>query len=289
MPPQWTSSLPVDAWSEQETSIDFSERAHSAIRRDLESNARGTDFAYAANRQLVRQSLAVHLARGGTDPSTKDVRAILKYACVDVGAPQPKNKKACNAYLAFSNGRRQAWKALVAPDRPMSDAEVGVMESRIADDWERIRADPRQFAFIASASRADFAKRQRSSDDVDVVSTRFDGPWGLSDDRNYFIEPSAVVKAMSASTAAARQGRPCPYSKETQKQKLLVQSPVVDRVSAVKRGHALMFGCFTNKKTFVASMASTTWSHDLGSRKSSTPSRIGPTRCRRRSSSLRRS
>ena len=58
--------------------------------------SRGADFLQAANRHLVRQAVAMHRERGGSDPAAKDARAILVDAGIDFeDGAKAKKREAC--------------------------------------------------------------------------------------------------------------------------------------------------------------------------------------------------
>lgn len=115
--------------------IDFSERCHAAMRRDLTAVGPATDFLAAADRLLVRQAVAAHLDAGGRDPATCRV--------VDMGAeprgPSARQGVGSNPFLEFHNARFRTEKTLQSPHAPLAPAAREAIEDKIRAEWARIQ------------------------------------------------------------------------------------------------------------------------------------------------------
>lgn len=232
-------------------SIDFAERAHAQMRHDLHTTGRGCDYLSSAQKLLVRQHVAEHTSRGGLDPATKEYGAVI---CEGVGLEDGENlarrRSSCPAHIAFANAKRQAWKALVAPNRPMTAAERQVMEERVSEDWMRTCADTDRLALVsqnrpASAAGASSTLVASSSDH------RFSSHCGLSAGPSELLKPDTVVEAMRCFSSPSDEGHVFGGSKARRcqlKEQLHVSAPVSDRTGSVRDGYELMYGCFASKK-----------------------------------------
>jgi len=175
-------------------SIDFSERAHSQFRHDVTSKTSGTDFLATSNRLLVRQYSAAQVARGGLEPSSRSAGPELE----DLGPIKPKRRGGGNNYVTFSNAKRKAFKALVAPHRRLTQEEQEHMKALVAREWAQVSSDPAQLAVVSAMRDVDRPDRPASSLAVVPASggVGFDSPCCVSDDKRNVVRPEVVAKAL---------------------------------------------------------------------------------------------
>lgn len=229
-------------------SIDFSERSHSQFRHDVASHTTGADFRATSNRLFVRQFVAAHTAAGGVDPCTRGALEILQEAGVETGSRARGKPKGCSSYIEFSNNKRKAIKALVAPGRPLTCTERQNMESQVKTEWAQVRDDPAQLQLWQSVAKNKVTRASSQQQVValaDAAERPFASPCGVSRDRNHLIEPAALVAAIkppgSAQQHEAEDSVPATDP-------LYVRAPVQNRTAGVGQGHKLMFGCYTSHK-----------------------------------------
>lgn len=237
-------------------SIDFSERAHSQMRHDIASRTVGANYLPAANKLLVRQYMSEHVRRGGHDLARLGAGIALETARVQAGAAAPRQKqpqskqgprRAAPTALKFANLRRKAWKALVAPDRPLTASEQAEMEEHVAHEWERIKGQRDLVALYRQPHLASVSSHAVVKTDTPPV---FRGPCAVSTDPGRLVPQECVVAALHKLKADAKVGSSSSsvYSEEQQSASAHVASTSEHYTNTVDRGYTLMFGCFTKKQ-----------------------------------------
>jgi len=113
--------------------IDFSERAHYALRLQLRSTNRARNATAAANKVFLQEAAAGHLARHGCLPSQQT--AVASTGNAIEGPATPANKRVVPAPLAFMNHKMAAFKICRAPRRPLTETEVEEARARHAREW----------------------------------------------------------------------------------------------------------------------------------------------------------
>lgn len=239
------------AWSESFVSIDFSERSHAAFRHDLSSATRGAGFKAASDRSVVRQHVAEHIRRGGSDPASLTAAALLVDAGVDdapVDRRLAKEHKG-NPYLAFSNSRRMAWKAIMAPGRKMTSEETTVMENKIKREWAALSADLGHIALFAAADRQRRqADKARAILSQPIAELPFSGACSMSSDPKHLIDPSKLLPKLEDFTKSINANEVRTFAHAQQTRRAHVMGPVPDRCSTITSGYSLMNGCYCSKK-----------------------------------------
>lgn len=132
--------LVISSWLASSVSIDFSERTHAALRRDLTSSGGAANFADAADRLLVRQFVADFVELGGVDPASARILDG-QDATTAAAAPRKREGVGSNPFLLFHNLRMETQKALLAPGRKLTPEERLGIEENIKSEWERESAD----------------------------------------------------------------------------------------------------------------------------------------------------
>ena len=236
-------------WSEGTyASIDFSERAHAQFRHDVASPTVGADVLPVCNRLLVRQYAAAHVSAGGCEPTASASGTMLQ----DCGLPEmAKRGVGGNVYVTFSNGKRRAWKSVVASGRAMTREETEQMEAHVAEEWAKVSSDPEQLALLSAVRASRRASGEASSCARVLASAdgdKFRSPCALSPDKRHLVDPRVVAIALADHRAAAKAQRPSRYGVAAQKQAIHVRALVPNRTSTVGDGVALMYGCYDQKK-----------------------------------------
>jgi hypothetical protein len=140
----------------------------------------------------------MHVAQGGLDPAKQNVDVILEAAGLIPPAKRTR-RGGCNAYLAFSNIKRQAIKAVLAPDRSMTSEERQTMEATIAGEWCLVQEDPEEHALWSLAGK----RMQEASQCAIAAVSEFKSPCSISTDRRQLIDPQLVARASADHKAIA--------------------------------------------------------------------------------------
>lgn len=139
--------------------IDFSERAHARLRVDLRSTGRSKNFTVSNNRMLCQNTRAamkntldkapakdislVALPSFGASPGGGN--AVVGRSSGDGGSTdQAQRKKGGNPYFQFLNHKRQSFKAHRAPDRPLTQQELGTIQRQSRLEWEAMDGEARE-------------------------------------------------------------------------------------------------------------------------------------------------
>ena len=236
----------ISAWLESDHSIDFSERVHSQMRRDLGSAGGAPNFVNAADRVLIRQFVADHVSKGGRDPASVSIFA-LQGADGTSASTRKRSKRVglgCNPYFVFRNMRLHTKKFSLATDRPLSASELAQAESEIEAEWMIEAEDPHKYAMWEALFQARYRAAplpapvhpDGAHDAVvaasSAASKAFDGLWSLSKDPNQLV-PVEVLHAHS-------QSKPHVQALE----KVVVGgTPIPDRKSQITAGTFSLHGC----------------------------------------------
>ena len=227
-------------------SIDFSERAHAQFRHDVASPTSGANYDATSSKLLVRQCATAHKAAGGVDPASKTARSLMQEAGL---LEQPHAHRATPAHIAYGNHRRQAFKALLAPDRKLTRAERQTIDANISDGWQQARQDPAHFNAWKEKGRLKPALCDGDRDGG-AVGAPFKSPCGLSTDPRSLVDLDKVVAEVflhDTEMEDAHAGSGPPRSNATNM--FAVRKDVPDRHSMLpKNGRDWMFGCYQQKK-----------------------------------------
>jgi len=137
------------------TPIDFSERSHSQMRRDLFSAGPDQGSLSAADRVLCRQFASAHVVLGGNDPAQIPIMALAlasgdaQPAIQDEGPPAKRAGVGSNPFIEFHAVKYKAMKAMTAPDRPLDEAERTDAENKIKAQWHALGEEGRKEAMGA--------------------------------------------------------------------------------------------------------------------------------------------
>lgn len=133
----------LDVWRRSlELNIDFSERAHAAMRKDLMSQGAACNFVSSCDRLLVHQAAADHVSRGGLD-----LGKLRKPVIADDKTPKTDTSKkgrsgaGGSAFVLYHNLMFKTRKELLAPFRPLSAGERAGIDAEIKVEWQAIKDD----------------------------------------------------------------------------------------------------------------------------------------------------
>ena len=169
-------------------------------------------------------------------------------------------------FIEFHRVRAQSHKAIVAPDRPMTNAERKAMEEKISNEWAGIVANPEEHAlWHAMFQSRPKAPRPRSShgggprlasSNVLVATDapqakRFSGLWQVSDDKNCVLPPKGVA---DFSNQAKTQKR---LLDQEVRDSVIIGGSVRARKSDTDPNMNSLFGCHAAKKRMCAGI--TAW------------------------------
>lgn len=185
----------LEAWASSTfVSIDMSERSHNRMRNDLNTSGPGRSPTVSSNRVFCREVAAAHVAHGGD--------------CIGSGKGMSLNPAAAsgrmgiggNPRLEFGNRKLQAFKALRAPARPLTKAEVIECRQKTTTEWALVEAHEREVwktrHFAANlgrkAARAVVANTDKAKGDA--AGGVFSGLWGLSKAKGEVVPTEVLVK-----------------------------------------------------------------------------------------------
>lgn len=243
--------LVMQVFANSEHSIDFSERAHSQLRRDVHSEGSATNFVDAADRLLIRQFVNDHIEKGGSDPAAVALPTIAMEGC----APGGRAGIGSNPFQQFRSIRLRTKKRLIAPHRSLTSEELVELESTIKDEWQREVSDPKRLAVwtaLHEARRrappplalcdADGQRQSRGSkvivpESAAPASIHIVGLWGEETDASHIVPPQVVVQyhkrhpQVKRATVAARS------------EQLVVKDGVPDRKADTQASSRGIHGC----------------------------------------------
>ena len=238
----------LESWAKHTfCAIDFCERSHAAMRQDLRSAGRAKSFTASANRMLCRQMVSEHVCRGGTALSAQGVASLdSRSGCSAQGEASTSGVSLAghpgNPFIRFRNAKVTAWKAVHAPDRPLTRQEREELDHMSKQAWASLKEDsPGDFAAQLLVNRAASARScttlaPRSPEQAG----HFTGLWG-NDSKP---QPIAADTLLQHGVACRRQ---LALSRVWNDSDLIVDE-VADR-SRDAHGEALnVFGCCAAKK-----------------------------------------
>ena len=234
--------------------IDFSERTHGQMRHDLGSAGPGYGFGAAAERTLCRQFAVDHISRGGLDPAKITFGDILAYSVLGDLEPASKRRNVGgNPWMEFHAVRFRTFKALVAPDRPLTQSEHAEIEQTIKSEWQTVRNDEDQYACWQARFRAGRGGSSLGSAQGAGQIARceegpaFSGLWQKSQDPKHLLPPSAIVDfSAAAKTSPSKKLGVGKQAAAEQADRLHIREPVA-------RSHGIdeccrLFDCQASKK-----------------------------------------
>jgi len=110
--------------------IDPTERSHNHMRTNLRSSGPARSVTFSANKTLLGEVRAEHIARDGQDPSAPP-----KPCDTEVADTGSESKRTGSTYFVFRNIKVTVWKRLHAPDRPIEEHERIQLEGNIKKEW----------------------------------------------------------------------------------------------------------------------------------------------------------
>ena len=119
--------------------IDYSERSHGDIRKDVRSSGPARSFTVSANRHYCHEVAAAHRSRpGAQDPLVPLPSASSSsgqcLALLDAGGLKKQKKvndrRGASAKMEYYNSQMNAFKSVRAPDRALTDAEMRQVRER---------------------------------------------------------------------------------------------------------------------------------------------------------------
>jgi hypothetical protein len=240
----------LHAWMESLTiSVDYSERAHAQMRKDICSSGPATSFVPACDRLLCRQFATSHMARGGMDP------ALAKLSSLEDIQPQPATKKprsgiGSNPFIQFHAARYSDMKALMAPNRAFDAVERTNIETQISAEWSDLQGKPDELALWKvvfqnrhrpALGNVAPAAAQAHALVVCADPPKFVGIFGDSSDKHHVILPQALLDVPMSQNALKSSARKVAQSGS-------VRHPVPQRSSTIIGGWGSLYGCHASHK-----------------------------------------
>ena len=139
----------VDKWAKTVVlSIDPSERGHGLFRLKLRSAGQGRSGKTSGDAFVCSQAYSHHCNRGGRPLLGRSTAA-----CLAMGTSQPKQQVAKGdggggPFVHFHNLKMSVFKAMRAPDRPLTDLEILDAEERIKKSWIKVRQSQEYRAWV---------------------------------------------------------------------------------------------------------------------------------------------
>ena len=237
--------------------IDFCERSHGQMRKDLHSDGKGKSFTISSNRVFCSEMKAAHLEAGGVDPreapwvdakaSGADEQQLVAAAAGD-HAPGGIGRLGGNGKFEYSNQQRSIFKQLHAPDRPLTEGEMETMNSRISRGWTAFSDHDRSQWDSVAHSNAEKRRIKRLAGRAEVGDVareqRWKPLWGCKQKKSHqCIPPEEIVKEHGKLGAKRRR------QKARKDDFLRLASPIDNKVStSTTNDKDLIFGCAGLKK-----------------------------------------
>ena len=272
----------LQEWAEKAfLSMDYVERSHNHMRTDLRSSGRAKNVRLSMDRILVRQAEGHHRSRGGRPCGKKlswetieNLRDPAAMELCDQGAnesdsgaaigrdtpptsqrvvpaarepdePLPRSQKRASAWLKFSNMKRRAFKALVAPHRKLTAEEIKSCEAAIQREWKLVAANDEDFGKFETLAIADQLKTNSQlmvKHQVEVARSQAFCPlWGGNQSADFVFDPVAV--------AAFNNLDGQEETNHERNDECFVQDSVPSRCSkTIKTSLSIVHGCHCAKK-----------------------------------------
>ena len=173
--------------SELFVNIDMSERGHATMRVEMQSQGPGRSPTCCANRVVCRQASSEHLSLGGIDASAAPLQVL-------DDEPTQGSGVGGSAWMEHRNMKRRAWKAMVAPDRPLTEDEYKQGELAADREWQSIDSDHlsrEEWKRVLAANRSARAASRGPSSISD--GRAFHGLWGQSKNKSEIVNAAELV------------------------------------------------------------------------------------------------
>lgn len=231
----------MDAWASSSwASIDMSERAHAKMRGDLASSGPGRSPTLSSNRCMCREVHAHHVSLGGQD---LHARSALRGG--EPRARGPRSGVGGNPKMSFMNSKRRAYKALRAPNRPLTGQERSECDRQATEAWDMAGGDER--ALWRAQHFASNLGRQVAKVDAlaapPLSDNGFQGLWALSSSKHDIV-PADIMTRHGLLRKTSRASDHLAWQDPS-----LSVADAPDRVSEINprfRGHC--DGCLGDKK-----------------------------------------
>lgn len=183
-------------------SVDKSERLHASMRVDLRSTGRARCFTTSSDRIVCQEVRAEHQTRSGVDPSKALVSSGTSRrrgseaasAVVDAKPDQRARATRGGARMVWQNHKMSAFKAAVAPARPLTNTERKRVQDRCSEEWPALPAEEKaMWEQIALGDR--WAALSQAPPLAAGPPAPFVPLWGQGPeaDRGYAVPPSEIA------------------------------------------------------------------------------------------------
>ena len=197
------------SWNEnQPLGIDYSEKAHYALRLQLRSAGRAKNATRASNKVFVQEAVAEHSKRHGRLPAQTLAETSANRARgepLPLAAPaRPGN--AGNAQIHAANVKMKAFKALNAPTRPLTDDERKKVQEDAKKEWNDLSQEDRGHWLVVH--RAALVKKQNRIPLADAAAGPPSGKsniWGGDPCPASLVPAEAAVSAHNQKTHVERE------------------------------------------------------------------------------------
>jgi hypothetical protein len=161
--------------------IDYSERSHGDIRKDVRSSGPARSFTVSANRHYCHEAAAAHRSRPGAQdplvplPSASSSSGQCLALLDDGGLKKQKkvnDRRGGSAQFEYNNSQLNAFKAFRASDRKLTDAEIIHVRERCKQGWERLPAAEKNQWDMVHVASVEGRIQARVADRADI----FQGP-----------------------------------------------------------------------------------------------------------------
>ena len=234
----------IHAWAESTfLCIDDSERSHAQMRSDLNGPASGRSPTVSANKFLLRKVRSAHVHRGGSCCFAKCIGDGLHKAGDNTKKPTGSNPK-----MEHHNSKRQAFKSLHSPGRPMTPEQRQRCEDEAKSDWQRILADESdeydmwRLMHLAGNSRRKAAIVALQDDDM--RSGPFQGLWGGGTIPENLIVPVATMIQHDLHKGVGKEAE----AKTWHDERLMLKEQPRDRMSDLAGRDVCIDGCLGDRR-----------------------------------------
>ena len=165
----------------------------------------------SANRTFVQQAAAEHQHRF-PDQKTKGNSGATPLADREGNVGRQRSKRVSgaggNAFLTFANQKLHAKKQFVAPDRPLTNAELSLVRQQARDEWAALDPEDQHHWAMVQAGQAlqRNGGREKASDSTRPSSMSVSrNLWGLSLGSQDLVPPEAVIQQYHGRSASERR------------------------------------------------------------------------------------
>jgi hypothetical protein len=238
----------IEVWNAScDLSIHFSEGSHGAFRLDIRSCGPGKNATVSANRVLLQQAAAEHKSRFSCAPTPQRDQA----NGGDGLAPQFSSRQRVggNPYFCYLNTKRAAKKRIIAPDRPLTIAEIGKINAAARAEWVLLSDDDKSqwdAVYRSEVAARDVAQAVVAQRPV-APSIDLKNLWSNKcGDPSCLLDPEAIVKEYHRHNHAERE------QLAMHDPSLTVQDPPPDRTGLFADGvgdrDAPVLSCWQSKQ-----------------------------------------